>query len=79
MSNVVVDREPSPIKRVTLPLKQFKELAIEDGPEKVELKVHQISGKPHLFELRADTGWVVMGRDELRRFGEVLVELSEQS
>lgn len=79
MSKVIVHRRSSPIEKVELPLQQFEDRRIEDGPSEPNIVVKPLgTSTGGTFELRAELGWAELTREELRALGTALIELSDQ-
>ncbi len=81
MSLVIIHRDPSPIRKVELPLSPYEDLLAEGHETGGAIVVKPVpTAEGNHFELRTvGTGWTSMTPDELRAYGEALIELSTQS
>lgn len=74
MTKVQVVR--STISKVVLKLEQYEDRRAMDGPEEPDIVVREAS-EPECYELRSETGRVVLNKGELRELGLALLELSD--
>lgn len=73
-----VQRANAPITQVMINLEQFEDRKVEEGPVSPDILLKESSEEPECFELRAECGFVVLNKGELKKLGKAFLELADE-